>query len=576
MNLYFPRFLYTVLTCLFLQSCSSGDGGAIGPIGGGGGGACSLGTAANVTVSGQVTFDLVPHTASGALDYDNIMPTPSQRVTVEAVCGTVITTAVTDLNGDYSLSIPGNTDKVFLRVNAEMKSTVTDTASWSFSVVDNTRSQALYTMSGAIFNSGVQNTTRNLHAASGWTGTAYGGIRVAAPFAILNSVNLALQKIIDVDATAVFPALNLNWSINNVAVDGNTNIGQIGTSFYFDTTGTDPNIFILGDASGDADEYDRHVITHEFGHYFEDKFSRSDNIGGFHTNGDILDMRVAFGEGFGNAFSAIATDDTNYSDSSSNVGASFQFDVDDNAACDTNPGWFSECSVQTILYDLYDNTDDSGVDFVSLGFEPIYSVLINEQKNTTALTSIFSFITALKANNVGVSANINTLVAGPVASIDSVADEFGSTETHDAGSADNDVLPIYTDITAGQTIGALSMGQTRGDFCAIDDFIAFFDGEFFNFNRLSNFRFLKFIAPATQSYTITVNTVSGLGVDPDIVLYQGVNGVQDFSDSVDNKLEVLQADFVAGTTYIIQVNDYDVSFSTTLIGDSCFSVSISN
>jgi len=63
-----------------------------------------------------------------------------------------------------------------------------------------------------------------------------------------------------------------------------------------------------------------------------------------------------------------------------------------------NPGWYSEASVYRILYDLYDDHDD-GADRLSLGFAPMHKVLIDAQKNTNAFTSIFSFITALKAQN---------------------------------------------------------------------------------------------------------------------------------------------------------------------------------
>ena len=59
----------------------------------------------------------------------------------------------------------------------------------------------------------------------------------------------------------------------------------------------------------DTDEFDQHVIAHEFGHYIENNFSRADNIGGSHGLGDKLDPRVAFGEGFGYAFAAIVLND---------------------------------------------------------------------------------------------------------------------------------------------------------------------------------------------------------------------------------------------------------------------------
>ena len=58
---------------------------------------------------------------------------------------------------------------------------------------------------------------------------------------------------------------------------------------------------------GPTDEYDDHVVVHEWAHYFEANFSRSDSIGGDHASDNVLDIRLAFGEGFGNAYSAMAS-----------------------------------------------------------------------------------------------------------------------------------------------------------------------------------------------------------------------------------------------------------------------------
>jgi len=77
-----------------------------------------------------------------------------------------------------------------------------------------------------------------------------------------------------------------------------------------------PVIRILGDENNDTDEYDAHVVVHEFGHYFENSLSRADSIGGPHTQSDRLDARIAFGEGWGNALSGMILDDPVYRDSS--------------------------------------------------------------------------------------------------------------------------------------------------------------------------------------------------------------------------------------------------------------------
>ena len=80
----------------------------------------------------------------------------------------------------------------------------------------------------------------------------------------------------------------------------------------------------------------------------------------------------------------------------------FGFDVEGPfrpGSINQRPGWYSEESVQEILFDLFDNsTIDVMPDGVALGFAPLYNVLINQQRSSVPLTSIFPFITALKSD----------------------------------------------------------------------------------------------------------------------------------------------------------------------------------
>ena len=124
----------------------------------------------------------------------------------------------------------------------------------------------------------------------------------------------------------------------------------------------------MGDAGNDTDEYDAHVVSHEFGHYFEDQFSRSDSIGGSHSLNARLDMRVAFGEGWGNALSGVVSGRVYRDTFGSAQSNSFGFDLESNSF--TRPGWFSEGSVQSILYDIMDSAND-GADTVSAGIGPV-------------------------------------------------------------------------------------------------------------------------------------------------------------------------------------------------------------
>lgn len=452
-----------------------------------------------VNVSGRVTYDRVPAQASATgLNYGAIFQQPARGVTVQAVRGdgsqTVIASTVTDGDGNYSLPVSSNTS-LFVRVRAEMvKAGAVPT--WNFRVLDNTAGDALYSLTGATFNSGTASQTRNLNAPSGFSTSGVAtGPRSAGPFAVLDSVYQSFQKVLEASPSAEFPALSISWSVNNRPASGSApgtcpGDGNIGTSYY--TNGT---ICLLGAANDDADEYDDHVIIHEWGHYFEDRFSRSDSVGGEHFDGDRLDLRLAFGEGFGNAWSGIVTDDPVYRDSSgANQSSGFFFSVEGNLV--TNPGWYSEASVQSILYDLYDPVGESA-DSVSLGVTPIFNVLSGPQRTGVPLTSIFSFLTALKAANPGSAAGINALVNAQ--SINGTGiDAYGSAETNSAGDAD--ALPVYT---------ALSVNGGPANTCSTDTFGTG--------NKLGNWRFFRFSVSAAGNHTFTA---TGTGADAVMVLHQ--------------------------------------------------------
>lgn len=292
------RGIFTIAGLAFLVSCGSGGDDSTPPSSGP--------VPEKVTISGTATYDNVPHnTSTNGLNYNLISQDPIRGATIQVLQGnSVIATSKTDSNGQYSFELNSNTE-VKIRVRAELLQT--GSPGWDTTIVDNTNNGAIYVLDSSVFSTGSSNQTRNLNAASGWGGSSYTSTRAAAPFHILDRVYETIMKLEVVDSSINLPELKINWSVNNVAQSGDRSQGQIGTSFY-----SNGEIFLLGAANSDTDEYDGHVIIHEWGHYFEDKLARSDSIGGSHSGGDRLDMRVAFSEGFGNAWSGIITDDPYY------------------------------------------------------------------------------------------------------------------------------------------------------------------------------------------------------------------------------------------------------------------------
>jgi len=84
------------------------------------------------------------------------------------------------------------------------------------------------------------------------------------------------------------PALTVQWA------HGTDNALCPGISCF---TSRPPTIFVVS-LSADSDEFDDPVLGHEFGHFLESSFSRSDSPGGDH-DGSPTDPRLAWGEGYG-------------------------------------------------------------------------------------------------------------------------------------------------------------------------------------------------------------------------------------------------------------------------------------
>lgn len=518
-----------------------------------------------VTISGKITFDRIPFKATlhSGLNFANPVESPARGVIVEALNGsnnTVLASTSTNATGDYSVQVPA-AQSVKIRAKAQMLS---DTAPvMNFRVLNNFNGDALYVLDGTASSSGTANSTRNLRAASGWGGSSYTGTRAAAPFAILDTVYRAKELVLTASVNATFPALNLYWSEENKTTGGCTDLGNIGTSFYTrgdptdddcsDGRAIDAGIYILGNlvnSIGDTDEFDQHVIAHEFGHYIEAQFGRSDSIGGDHAIGDRLDLRVAFGEGWGNAYSGMTLNDPEYRDSSgTNSDGGLNLESDSTLA----EGWFSEASVGEIIWDAFDNGADAN-DTVTLGFPPIFAVMTGGEVTTTALTSIYSFATALRAANTAAASGITTLLSG-----EGIAgtDEFGSGETNAGTSAF--ALPVYRDVTLNQapllmcTSSAFRSTLSNGQY-----------------NKLDSRRFLRLTLTSPALLAITAAGAADPGTpgsaaasDADIIVYdRGADlGLDGEDENEDEPIETTTQTQLAAGVYVIEVYDFDLPAS---------------
>lgn len=491
-----------------------------------------------IVISGKAVYESVPATPTAGLNYAASVDRPIRGATVQLLdgVGSVLATTTSDEQGNYSVGMSAS-QAVKVRVRAEIKRTNPTIGDRDFSVLDNTNGNAIYALDSLPFTPPAS-TTQNLRAASGWGGSSYATTRAAAPFAILDVAYAAQAKVATV-ATVSLPSLKLFWSINNrPASPFNATTGAIGTSF-FTTDSTGRALFILGAADTDTDEYDTHVIAHEFGHYLQSAVSRDDSVGGSHGSGDKLDARVAFSEGWGNGWSGIALGDPVYIDSY-NAGQRRSFPIDVSvAATGSDRGWYSETAAQYLVW----TTNQT------LGFSSIYNSLTG-LKTAPLLTTLYSFASALK-NAASTSATAITSLWGSQNIVSQ--NPCGTSETNDGGLPA--VLPVYQTYTA-----ALGTAQ---NYCVYADLDSSDHG-----NRLGEFVYVRFVASGTHTLTLTKTSPSGAATtDPDFVLLES-DGTTVNADSSVNDLETLTVTLPTGT-HTIALTDFKLTNPRTS-GTSCF------
>ncbi len=370
----------------------------------------TVGPMAVFTVYGLLQYQrYVPQTSPVRLDYTAADTRPIRRAVVQIMSGsTIVATGQSDDAGNYSIPVSvAEGTSLFVRVQARSVATAyakdgldphaesCSGGSWDIRVVNNVTNNScsasspaarpLYALDGAVFTAPASGTVmRDLTASTIYSGGSYTA-RAGAPFALLDTAISGIETACQGRANIAFPVLYINWSKDNTSTSGNRYAGNIVTSFFTtETTSKIANLYILGKAGVDTDEFDDHVVAHEFGHYLENKIYRSDSIGGKHSLTDSLDPRLAFGEGFGNAFAGIVHNDPVYIDTNgTSQNAGFSIDVSQAPGTVDDRGPWSERSMQ---YMIYQTATSYG------NFGSVHNILENFQKTSEASTTGLTFM----------------------------------------------------------------------------------------------------------------------------------------------------------------------------------------
>jgi hypothetical protein len=294
------------------------------------------------TITGQAFYQKIPVSDSG-LDFNRPVMVPIRRARVEVVdrsMQAIVAVSETDTNGQFRVPVPFEPD-LTIRVVSRLRT-------GDLRVADNTNGNALYSITSDV----------DARQPLGRI-TIADNSRLSGAFNILEMIQRSNDAVRLADLTVIPPPIAIFWSTRNTTRSGNIPEGLVGTTYFNFNNNT---AFVLGDRSTDSDEFDDSVIVHEYAHLLATRFSRDDSPGGAHGVGDMLDPRVAWSEGWANFFSSAVRNDPAFRDSMGSNGTSIlKYDLEDNVpAADRHPGYWSEASVHTLLWDLYDDRVDAG------------------------------------------------------------------------------------------------------------------------------------------------------------------------------------------------------------------------
>lgn len=314
MNLIRNSRRFTVLFLLSGAVAFSGCGGS--PLGGsddgGGGGNPTQATApeycsttnsyaGGVTVSGTAEFQYRPTDPDLGLSGNPVnAPIPMAEIRVLNQAGTTVQCSTTSTTGVISFTLPAGaatytlkiysrsiTTKLKVSVNEDYYANAPYVLSKTFTLPSGTSPYSV----GNIVASARQSTSAKIEGGA---------------FNIYNQIWRANEYIRTTTSNAAFvaPLVNVYWKKGYNPYDYFG--GGPLLSFYRPGY---RQLFILGGNAGavsnvDTDHFDNSVIIHEYGHFLEDVFAKSDSPGGSHNGNFIIDPRLAWSEGWANFFQA--------------------------------------------------------------------------------------------------------------------------------------------------------------------------------------------------------------------------------------------------------------------------------
>lgn len=345
-----------------------------------------------VTITGTAYYKKRLTTTSGLGSADSTnYPIRLAEISVSNSSGTVVQCGQTDASGNYSITLPRGSETYTISVHSRANN-----STYKASVLNNHSEMKYYSVATTVTASSSQS-VGSIYA-------PYNGDLQGGAFNILDKIyeaNDYLRTQASSCATAfssagcsdfdVAPQVQIFWSPGCNPYKYFYNNATSGLSFF--VSGTN-RLYILGGLdndvnTSDTDHFDDVIILHEYGHFIESKYSRSDSPGGSHDGNSIIDPRLAWSEAWASFFASAVRDKGEYVDTYGNsdgtTGFYFKYDVENNStgsgSLDPSSGSYSPNEGEgnfremALLRTLWDSIDTDSADDDNDGVEGSFQEL---------------------------------------------------------------------------------------------------------------------------------------------------------------------------------------------------------
>lgn len=345
-------------------------------------------TEATLAVSGIGQFYYRPTHQNFGL-YGNPVAAPIRyaEVVVTNSAGQTIQCGETSDTGSFSLAIPKTEGsyKVIIRSRSGVSG-----VKYRASVMEDIYTAALYSIN-TTFSVSALTSSVNVGTISASARQTESAKIEGAAFNILNCIYLANEKIRLASGNSTFsaPRVKVYW---RAGFNPNSYFNKPDSlaSFYILS---EKELYILGGSNGDVknadtDHFDNSVIIHEYAHFLEDTYGKSESPGGSHDGNGLIDPRLAWSEGWANYFQGAVADNSFYIDtigfrndslegSGSSAHIAIKFDLSQDARTSAfdrvkapGEGNFREVSVARSLYKTYSTVFSTTL----IGFNKVWNV----------------------------------------------------------------------------------------------------------------------------------------------------------------------------------------------------------